>query len=75
MNMKILLSNISAVSDPIQVTADLLRPDLVIQEIIEDKGVDYVLNAIGEKGIQSYMEANGYLVGLDVDVEKTVKAA
>jgi hypothetical protein len=70
--MKILLGNITAISGPIQVTAELLRPDLVIQEIIEEKGVDFVLGAIGEKAIQIYMEANGYVV---VDIEKTVKAA
>jgi hypothetical protein len=56
----------------ILVTAVLARPDLVIQEIIEDKGVDYVLGAIGEKGIQSSMESNGYAV---VDVSQAIKAA
>jgi hypothetical protein len=46
----------------ILVTADLARPDLVISDIVEEDGVDYVLGAIGEEAIQSNMESNGYHV-------------
>jgi hypothetical protein len=49
-----------------------VRHDLALEQITRERGVDFVLGAIGEKAIQIYMEANGYAV---VDIEKTVKAA
>jgi len=57
--MKILLTNTSSISPAsnsnIEVTADLARPDLVIEEIIYEKGVDYILNAISEEAILNYI--------------------
>lgn len=39
-----------------------VRHDFVLQEIIDQKGVEFVLQAIGnEKAIAEFMQANGYI--------------
>lgn len=39
-----------------------VRADLVLQEVIDEKGAEFVLQAVGEQAIQQYMQANGYTV-------------
>jgi len=40
-----------------------VRHDLLIEQIIQEKGVEFVLQAIGnEKAIAEFMQANGYTV-------------
>ena len=76
--MKILIENFvgmetdKLIAPAMRVTADLPRPDLVIDSIANAKGDHYVLDAVGLKVIKGYMELNGYVV---VDVEATVNAA
>ena len=41
------------------INAEVIRPDLLIDEIINDKGIDYVLNAIGGDAILKYITSKG----------------
>lgn len=67
--MKILLTNITTfdtdglIQPNIEVTADLARPDLVIEEIIKEKGITFVLNAIGDAEIRKIRDEaiQGYI--------------
>ena len=41
------------------INAEISRPDLLIDEIINEKGIDYVLNAIGGDDILKYLTSKG----------------